>query len=254
MKNRILPFLRGVNKSITSEDCIYIKKFLKEGGVTPLSARTSYEDEIEFIASVQRSVLRIAKAHKILPKDRNREPKDVYSAKGGACFDRSRVIEKIFRKTGFKTRHVFILYPTDKLKSFVDKRESIDSHAATEVRTKKGWLFVDPNAPFRLLDKLKNPYSLENPFPLENLHPVVLKETNEPRFKNRGCMKDILEGPYIFLYGLYSRHGRFYPPFASPSRRIPDVNWTELFLYSKLKVLALLYYYWHSKKLGCSPV
>lgn len=251
MGNRILPFLRGLDNSITDEDCIYIQKFLKEGSVTPLSAKAGYKDETIFIAAVQRSVLQIAARQECLPKDTNREPKDVYCAKRGACFDRSRVIEKIFRKTGFKTRHVFIRYPTDKLKSFLSQDVSLNSHAATEVRTKKGWLFVDSNAPFRLLDKQGNPFSLYNPISLENLHPEVLKETNEPGFKNRACMKDILTEPYIFLYGLYSRHGRFYPPFASRSCRIPDINLTELFLYSKCW---LSYYYWHSKKLRCSPV
>jgi hypothetical protein len=34
----------------------------------------------------------------------------------------------------------------------------------------------------------------------------------------------IYEEPFVFVYGLYSRHGRFYPPYNF----LPDVNYKEL--------------------------
>ncbi len=33
-----------------------------------------------------------------------------------------------------------------------------------------------------------------------------------------------LGAPFVYIYGLYSRHGRFYPPYI----RFPNVNWREL--------------------------
>ena len=233
---------QAVDNSITEEDSNYIKKFLKDGNVKPLSVNATYKDEIEFIAAVQASVLQIVEEGSPLPKGTTREPKDVYCAKRGACCDRSRVIEKMLRKHCFRTRHVFILYPTDKLKSFLYKDNLIDSHAATEVRTKKGWLFVDSNVPFRLLDGLKNPFSLQKPITLQKVHPQVLKETNEPEFRNRNSLKKILTESYIFLYGLYSRNGQFYPPFAPSSCPRPEINWRELFYNEKQKLFYLLFY------------
>ena len=40
----------------------------------------------------------------------------------------------------------------------------------------------------------------------------------------RAPLPDIYGVPYTWVYGLYSRHGRFYPPYDA----IPDVNWKEL--------------------------
>ena len=56
--------------------------------------KPSYEDEINFIILVQQSVLRIAPEEKGLPFGQKREPKELYEAKSGLCYDRSRAIEK----------------------------------------------------------------------------------------------------------------------------------------------------------------
>lgn len=39
-----------------------------------------------------------------------------------------------------------------------------------------------------------------------------------------GSLPEIYDAPFTWVYGLYSRHGRFYPPYDP----IPDVNWGEL--------------------------
>ena len=35
---------------------------------------------------------------------------------------------------------------------------------------------------------------------------------------------ELFAGEFIFVFGLYSRHGNFYPPY----NYVPDINWKEL--------------------------
>ena len=37
-------------------------------------------------------------------------------------------------------------------------------------------------------------------------------------------MSPILGRPFTYLFGLYSRHGRFYPPYTP----VPDLDWGQL--------------------------
>ncbi len=164
-----------VDNSITKEDSVYIKKFLDKGLVQPLRENPTYEDEKKFIRAVQCAVLHsVPVLHgKHLPYGKPREPGDIYKAiaksQSGACFDRSKLIEKILRRHGFKTRHVF-MYST---KSFGGKLLSwfwkllcffkrVKNHAVSEVLTKEGWLVVDSNAKWVSLDKQNHPYSMKS--------------------------------------------------------------------------------------------
>jgi hypothetical protein len=79
------------------------------------------------------------------------------------------------------------------------------SHAISEVLTSRGWLVVDSNAIWFSLDKNDRPIPLEDLwFGLENSKPVEWKN-EAPSF--------LYNEPFIFVYGLYSRHGKFYPPY-----------------------------------------
>ena len=97
----------AVDDSLTPEDSRYSSLFLKN--VPPLPENPSYDDELMFIHSVQRSILGISPQTGFIPGYSEREPKDLYIAKVGYCYDRSRTIEKILRLHGFKVRHIFIV-------------------------------------------------------------------------------------------------------------------------------------------------
>ncbi len=135
-----------VDNRLTAEDILYIKKILSEGKVQPINPARTYENELNFIVAVQKAVGTIIAKGECLPKGSSREPKDVYFAKCGESYDRSRVIEKILRKNDFRTRHIMI-YSTEhtmsKIKSLVSP--SVLSHSITEVLTMKGWLVIDPD-------------------------------------------------------------------------------------------------------------
>lgn len=70
-----------------------------------------------------------------------------------------------------------------------------NSHALTEAKTAEGWVMVDSNTRW--------------------IGPPAISSQLPPA---------ILARPHALIYGLYSRHGRFYWPYLP----IPDVNWREL--------------------------
>ncbi|MGE5600898.1 MAG: hypothetical protein ACM3X2_05145 [Pseudomonadota bacterium] len=51
---------------------------------------------------------------------------------------------------------------------------------------------------------------------------------HDPHLKWNSAVKaplpEIYGAPFAWIYGLYSGHGRFYPPYDP----VPDVNWAEL--------------------------
>ena len=227
-----------VDNSITKEDCIYIKKFLYKGHVKPFRENPTYENEVEFIRDVQHAVLQFVPHGGPLPYGKSREPRDIYEAiasgQRGACCDKSRLIEKILRRHRFKTRHIFMYSKNNfggKLLSCFWKclcffHPHVKNHAVSEVLTKEGWLVIDSNSNWVSLDKQNNPHSMQN---IECGRKILWKE---PMCSD---MKDICEGTFTFLYGLYSRRGRLYPPFifCFPKHDIkfcifPDVNCCEL--------------------------
>lgn len=211
----IIFSFHAVDKTLSEEDKQYIPEYLKD--VRSLPERPSYADELKFIISIQHSVLHVAPQNKGLPIGKIREPKELFEARIGLCFDRSRVIEKILIYQGFKTRHVSIYSKqgsTSTIKSLITP--GVRSHAVTEVLTKKGWLIVDSNSPWVSVDSNNRPISIkEVQYNIENRVPIHWG--SEPP-------SSIYVEPFAFVYGLYSRHGQFYPPYNF----IPDIHYGEL--------------------------
>ncbi|HEX9205115.1 MAG TPA: transglutaminase domain-containing protein [Candidatus Deferrimicrobiaceae bacterium] len=205
-----------VDNSITEEDKIYIGKILQEKKVTFTSRPTRYEEEIELIMKIQNTVLEVAHDNIGIPYNSPREPKDLYLLKSGLCYDRSRSIEKISRYLGFKTRHISI-YSTENTHSPFQSliTPKISSHAVTEVLTLKGWIVVDSNVYWISLDGQGNPVSIEQ---------IQSKKNNRIISWAKPLPNDIYKKPFTFIYGLYSRHGRFYHPYNF----VPDINYKEL--------------------------
>ncbi|MCF6339839.1 MAG: transglutaminase domain-containing protein [Sulfurimonas sp.] len=220
----ILLYFSKVDNSITPEDKKYIGYFLKN--IKIIDKNRTFDDELLFIKAVQDTVLNNSYKDREIPKFLTREPKDIFVSKVGICFDRSRVIEKILRNAGFKTRHISI-YSTQKTNSAIKSllTPGISSHAITEVLTSKGWLVVDSNKRWVAIDNEDNILSIKDIF----LH--VGKNTQ---------IKWIVEAPSIYnkkftyIYGLYSRHGNFYPPYNF----IPDIEWNE-FMFNITEIIGL---------------
>ncbi len=208
-------FYNAVDNSLSQLDKLYIPKYLV--GVRSLPKAPTYEDEVNFIRSVQHAVLSIVQGNKGIPLGQKREPKELYEAGTGLCFDRSRVIEKILQYSGFDVRHVFIL-SLEETGSVIQAimAAGVSTHAVTEVLTAKGWLVVDSNAPWVSIETNGAPVSIER-MRYGVGHPAPIRWDRE-------VPSTIYVKPFTFFYGLYSRHGHFYPPYNG----IPDVNYGEV--------------------------
>jgi hypothetical protein len=205
-----------VDNNITDEDYIYINKYLEAGKIQSLPTRRDYDDEIRFLIGVQRVVQHVAETSEGLPLGTSREPRDLYLAHKGLCYDRSRVMEKIFRSFGLKTRHISIYSTRNSSSAIVSlTTEQTPSHAVTEVLTAKGWVVVDSNAPWISIDINGNPIPIAR---------IQLDVTEKDIVWLKDTFPEIYRNSFVFVYGLYSRHGKFYPPYNP----IPDINYKEL--------------------------
>lgn len=205
----------SVDNSISTDDEKYIQLLLQSKEITAL-LDVSFDQEIAIIQAVQNAILYATPGNTGIPPAQTREPKDVYKLRQGLCYDRSRAIEKSLRYLGFDTRHIF-LFEVDRPSRYSLEifSRSLKSHAITEVKTSRGWLVVDSNFRWISLGKNNQPVSIEQIRKAARLHNLQFA-TPVPL--------DIYQQPFSYLFGLYSRHGLFYPPFNS----IPDIHYEEL--------------------------
>lgn len=213
----------AVDNSLTEEDLQYIPKFLV--GLEPPGKNLTYSDELNLIRLVLRAVINIAPSGKLgdgiryggIPFNEEREPRDLFLKKGGACFDRSRTLEKIFRYYGFETRHISLYTKYNRSATITLLTPGAPSHSLLEVLTREGWLIVDSNIPWISINKSGHPVSIDDIWSgIENNVPIGWG-SEPPWWQYRV--------PFTFVYGLYSRHGRFYPPYNF----VPDINVSEFF-------------------------
>ena len=172
------------------------------------------------IFAVQDAVLNAAPKDEPLPAGALREPRQLYEAGHGWCFDRSRSIEKGLQYLGFSVRHIAI-YDVSKTGSALLSilTPQTRSHALTEVRTSRGWVVVDSNRRWVALDSAGDVWSIAE------LQEVANAGASFPEWSERIDveMVDNFQAPITYLFGLYSRHGQYFPPFTP----FPDVNWRD---------------------------
>lgn len=210
----------NVSRAITLSDHNYIGKIVELGGYEWASLQNpqDFDSEIKTIRAVQDAILDKTPEQERIALGTPREPEDLYKLNHALCGDRSRFLDKALRMAGLESRFAYI-YDTSAVRSpfwalLSTDRSKVTSHAAVEVKTEKGWMVVDSVSRWIALDDQGDVYSLE-------------QIQNAPDGKTiaweGGSMHPLLQGRFAYLYGLYSRHGRFYPPYTP----IPDINWPE---------------------------
>lgn len=207
----------NVDRTFTNEDRHYVHLLLPDL-TEGCAVAMSYEAQLALIQRIQQALLTRAPLLSGIEEGTPRELKQVYLARKGFCYDRSRALEKIFVYTGFETRHVSVF-----------KREPgvhpvktvlfhhVRSHAISEVKTKRGWMIVDSNATWSGLDVDNNPVSMAQ---------LATRYSGYPNYQPVRWLITVPDDDVNFyseqsihVYGLYSRHGRFFPPYTS---YIPD--------------------------------
>ncbi|MCB0447863.1 MAG: hypothetical protein KDD03_10190, partial [Gelidibacter sp.] len=188
--------------------------YLKDINKNTLASQLSYEEQVNLIKSVQFNVLHTSPSGDGIPMDHERRPKDLYESGQGLCFDRSFVMELIFQHLGFETRHVCLFKDCPEKSTFIElTSENTENHAISEIKTKKGWLIVDSNDEWVGIDDHNAPISMDK---ISNSISNIAWKTKPPGY--------FYTNKNHYIYGLYSRHGRFYKPYDF----IPDYNINEL--------------------------
>lgn len=206
-------FVHNVSHKVSTEDISYIEKIL--GYLPPNISDSYFEEQLLAIAEVRDSLFEhIDLKREVIPFCHSREPKDLFQYKAGCCYDRSRFLEKAFVQMGLEVRHVALFYKKEgesTLKVLTTKGGF--SHAISEVKTARGWMIVDPNVKWLGVYK-GQPLSMKKRLTYLNENPGI-----------HNSLWDFFYGSdCVFVYGLYSRHGNFYPPYNF----IPDVNFMGL--------------------------
>ena len=216
----VIILLHNVPTVVTDEDILTLQKIYPHQAID--ASQLSFEEQIALVQSFQKELHQ--KINRGLPIDysQSREPKDLLSHGTGLCYDFSRTIEKFVVLNQFEVRHVSI-YLTDtklgKIKSFI--RPGEPSHALTEVKTKKGWMIVDSSYEWIALDKSRKPYSFK-----EICKTLDSKKNINWLIQLEPIYLAFYDNCPVFIYGLYSRHGGFYPPFTI----LPDYNLKDLLI------------------------
>jgi hypothetical protein len=210
----LIAWHHQVDNTVTAEDRIYIEKYLD--GISPGTTSTDFQQTLDYVAEVQRRVILTTPDGAGIPYNQSREPRYVYLAKTAMCFDRSRAIEKILRYSGFQVRHVAMHLPASAaLPLPAVSHPGSRSHAVSEVMTARGWMLVDSNTPWLAIDRDGKVYSARDiQHAIEHGENISwASATDSPFFTQKASV----------VYGLYSRHGKFYPPYNF----IPDINYHE---------------------------
>ena len=213
----ITLYVHRVDNTVNQEDERFLAIILDDNGQPPRTF-ADLAAEIKYIRKVQTSVFAASKGQDAIPFGHPREPRDLVERNTGWCFDKSRVIEKALRRAGFQTRHISLYEQTSEIPGKELLIPGARSHALTEVETSGGWLVVDSLDPWISLNATGTPVSIAQMQSAATANAI----TWHPEFKP--FMNDIYQSPFIYVFGLYSRHGKFYPPYTP----IPDLHYGEL--------------------------
>jgi len=198
----------NVSKNISENDLEVINKLnIKKS----CQNTNSYQDELNCfkkIASAQRNLVKNVSCRGYFIELGSTE---FLQANTGCCSDRARLMEQTLRHYGFKVRHVH-LHVTDNIGFANLLIPRTRSHAVNEVLTSKGWLGIDSNEDFLLVDKDLNPLT-------------YYRAIEEGIIKNYSKI-DFYDEELIYIIGLYSRHGTFFKPYLPG---FPEFNFVDFF-------------------------
>jgi hypothetical protein len=215
----MLLITHHVPTDLNDTDAVYLERIFP--GYATYGANLSEQPfavQLDYVRSAQHSVLAAAPINQGLPYNNPRGPKELYQAGYGFCYDRSWNIERFLEAAGLKYRHVSVFAVQEGhsiLSTWVTKQNP--SHALTEVLTAKGWMLVGSNNAWLGLTADSQLISISQ-IKARGLAPAAF-------LADAGMAPNpVFAGKITYLYGLYSRHGRFFPPYNA----VPDYNLGQL--------------------------
>jgi hypothetical protein len=234
-----LTFLLLNSKSveISRQDKIYLHRFLNDWNIhhSENQVHQNLETELNFISLIQDRVLTNITGEQI-PHAYFGNVRFYYEKKQGICYDRAVLLEKILLLYNFSFRHVYIYFRGRQSPTATDFfKRNITSHAALEVKTKKGWMAVGTDANWLGVSDnghLENYYDIRKELEATNGNPRWQKPMTigAPLWKSLGYH-------FRIIYGIYSRHGDFFTGasqvnstslFTNKRHFLPDYNFKML--------------------------
>ena len=201
----VLASISHVPTAVNPADVAVFQNDLK---IESLQHPQTFADEISAIRTIQHRVFDKAPVGKGIPDYETREPSDLMQKREGLCFDRSRTFDKAFKFIGLPSRHVYILYRENRGFLSALFHYGQGSHAITEVKTSKGWMFVDSNSEWIALTRDGQVVNADD----------VWKRSSE-----FDSIPAYLKDPWWAIRGMYSRKGQLYPPYIIfPNLNLPD--------------------------------
>ena len=198
----------NVSTDVEPQDRVVFEQVLH---LKPLRYPKTFADEIMVIRVIQQRTFEHAQVGAGIPDFQPREPIDFLNKGEGLCFDRSRTTDKALEYIGLPSRHVYLLFRQGDQgfwKSLLAYRHP--SHAVTEVKTSKGWMYIDSNSQWIGLTRDSLVVSADD----------ILKRSAE-----FNSIPEYLNHPWWAIRGMYSRKGQLYPPYVL----FPDLNWIDFF-------------------------
>lgn len=220
----IFLYWNNVSKYPGNRDEPYIQKYLNkldQAGREQLAknyADLTYSDQLVLLESIQKLVQAHNPVGRGIPEGQDRGAKSMYHFRSGLCYDRSFLLEQICSQLQIPTRHISLfIQPSGKSTLATLLSKGVRSHAATEAYTRAGWLIVEPDSPWLGLDNQGKPTSFQG----------LKKRVAEPNWLESppSSTQVFYQGDSIIaVYGLFSRHGRFFSPYLP----FPDLRWQEV--------------------------
>ena len=207
----------SVSNALTAED---LKAIAMLQADAICRDRSGFAAELRCIRHVQAAQLRLVPRRMCPRKGMSIEPMPFIRRGYGCCFDRARFIEKALQHYGYTTRYVSMYSRRYGLRGLMIP--AIDSHAAVEVRTARGWLAVDSEQPFVLMTRDGRPLRYA-----DYHDPKAGKPVQRPGPKHSFGFG----APYYVLYGLHSRHGGFH----GRNLPAPEIYYPEFIRYTILR-------------------
>ena len=195
-----------VKKNFTKRDIQAIKLLEVEDICKEIK---TFKDEIICIRGVQKSQLNLIKGTECRGRFIEIGSLDFIKSGTGCCYDRSRLTEQTLQYYGFNVRHIHLNHSDNKglLNTLIP---GTASHAATEVLTSKGWMGVDSNEKFILLNK--------------NNQPKTYADAIEDGLADGLSESGFYRSPTIYIIGMYSRNGTFIKPYLP---FFPELNYVD---------------------------
>jgi hypothetical protein len=226
----LLVFLFDGYPRVTRTDRVYIDSFLSiwKMKIDPAQLHRDFELERKFIESLQAHTFESLESKLYpIPTDSVGSMRFYFNQREGACYDRAIFMEKFLEIAGFDTRHLYIWFPPKEEKNSWTSllKKKLHSHALLEVKTLRGWMVVETFTRFIAIDPNNQPYDIQK-----------LRSIQQDPNATDSAVKQVFpwyqeSGGFQFVYGLYSRHGRFLQsPFESLLRTagipsiLPDYN------------------------------